>query len=109
MAPCLGVLAAARVEAKQASGDWSTPGLAQPDDMQQRFSKLSNGTKVPQLADGKGRRAEAGDRVQFEYVLRRSNGYFIYSCAPGSLSACGQQLAAIRTYKQFASCYSKEI
>ena len=69
------------VLAKQASGDWSTPGLAQPDEMQQRFFKLSNGAKVQQLADGKGRPAEAGDRVLFDYVLRRSNGYFIYSCA----------------------------
>lgn len=68
--------------AKQASGDWSTPGLAQPDEMQQRFFKLDNGTKVQQLADGKGRQAVAGDRVLFDYVLRRSNGYFIYSCVP---------------------------
>lgn len=68
--------------AKQTSGDWSTPGLAQPDDMQQRFFKLDNGVKVQQLTSGAGRQAEVGDRVLFDYVLRRSNGYFIYACAP---------------------------
>ena len=70
--------------AKGAAGDWSTPGLAQPDDMQERFFKLDNGTKVQQLVGGSGTAAGEGDRVLIDYVLRRNNGYFIYSCAPAS-------------------------
>jgi hypothetical protein len=69
-------------DAEQASGDWSSPGLAKPDDQQQAFFKLANGTQVQQLTQGNGAAAVAGDRVMFEYVLRRSNGYFIYSCVP---------------------------
>ena len=69
--------------AKQAGGDWSTPGLAQSDDMQQKFYKLENGTQVQQLTEGAGKEAASGDRVLFDYVLRRSNGYFIYSTMEG--------------------------
>lgn len=43
-----------------------------------RFSKLANGVKIQQLTEGSGPQAQAGDRVVFDYVLRRSNGYFIY-------------------------------
>jgi hypothetical protein len=70
--------------------DGSGTGLNQPDDMQQKFYKLDNGVKVQQLVDGTGKPgAKAGDRVLFDYVLRRSNGYFIYACAalPGVCSA----------------------
>lgn len=47
-----------------------------------RFSKLSNGVKIQQLTEGSGTPAQAGDKVLFDYVLRRSNGYFIYGYAP---------------------------
>jgi hypothetical protein len=40
--------------------------------------KLGNGVKMQLLASGSGREAQVGDRVLFDYVLRRSNGYFIY-------------------------------
>ena len=76
---------AAQSKSTAASGDWSTPGLAQSDDMQQKFYKIGNGVKVQQLTDGKGTASKAGDKVLFDYVLRRSNGYFIYAYAFGKL------------------------
>jgi hypothetical protein len=47
-----------------------------------RFLKLDNGEKMQLLASGHGEAVKPGDRVLFDYILRRSNGYFLYSCAP---------------------------
>lgn len=77
---CSSFLAAvAPSSAKVAAGDWSSPGLAAPeDDAAPKFFKTARGVKVQQLAAGSGPEAQSGDFVLFDYVLRRSNGYFIY-------------------------------
>lgn len=41
------------------------------------------GVKIEVLADGTGPEAQPGDRVLLDFVLRRSNGYFVYSSAGG--------------------------
>ena len=48
-----------------------------------RFSKAPSGTKIQELALGRGPAAENGKRVSIDFVLRRSNGYFIYSTVEG--------------------------
>lgn len=98
VAAALGASAALNLpdaHAKPSAGDWSTPGLAQPDDVQEKFFKLENGTKVQQLVGGSGTAAGAGDRVLIDYVLRRNNGYFIYSCASCSSCCCRCCLVSI--------------
>lgn len=70
----------APVQAKTTAGDWSSPGLATPeDDDQPKFFKTASGAKVQQLTAGSGPEAKPGDSVLLDYVLRRANGYFIYS------------------------------
>jgi hypothetical protein len=65
--------------AKVATGDWSSPGLATPEDeYAPKFFKTASGVKVQELAPGSGPTAQTGDFVLFDYVLRRANGYFIY-------------------------------
>lgn len=44
-----------------------------------RFVKKSNGIRIQELEAGSGEVAQTGDVVVVDYVLRRSNGYFIYS------------------------------
>ena len=39
--------------------------------------------KVQELVKGRGPAAKNGDRIELEYVLRRTNGYFIYSTREG--------------------------
>ena len=66
------------------AGDWSTPGLAAPvDDAAPKFFKTPSGVKVQELAIGNGAEVHKGDRVLVDYVLRRSNGYFIYGTIEG--------------------------
>uniref|UniRef100_A0A383VMA4 peptidylprolyl isomerase n=1 Tax=Tetradesmus obliquus TaxID=3088 RepID=A0A383VMA4_TETOB len=66
------------------SGDWSSPGLAAPEDENlPKFFKTASGVKVQELAPGSGQEAKAGDSVLIDYVLRRNNGYFIYSTIEG--------------------------
>ena len=48
-----------------------------------RFSKTASGVKVQELGLGKGREARADSRVEVDFVLRRPNGYFIYSTVQG--------------------------
>ena len=48
-----------------------------------RFSKTVSGVKVQELGLGKGREAHANSRVEVDFVLRRPNGYFIYSTVQG--------------------------
>lgn len=65
-------------------GDWSSPGLGAPvDPFQPRFVKLFSGVRFQDLNVGSGPVAGPGDMVLFDYVLRRSNGYFIYSTVEG--------------------------
>lgn len=40
------------------------------------------GVRYQELNIGSGPAASSGDVVLFDYVLRRSNGYFIYGAAP---------------------------
>jgi FKBP-type peptidyl-prolyl cis-trans isomerase len=67
------------------SGDWSTPGLAETEDTSAPpFKKLPSGVVVQNLIEGTGvRGAAAGDTLLVDYVLRRANGYFIYSTMEG--------------------------
>lgn len=68
------------------SGDWSSPGLSAPiDPSAPKFRKTASGALIQDLIDGSGNRAEAcdGDEVLVDYVLRRANGYFIYSTVEG--------------------------
>lgn len=48
-----------------------------------RFFKTPAGVKVQELAKGSGPEAKPGDRLEVDYVLRRTNGYFIYSTREG--------------------------
>lgn len=64
------------------AGEWSSPGLNTPiDPSAPKFFKLSSGVKVQELAVGADPtntlEAQEGDTVLFDYILRRSNGYFI--------------------------------
>lgn len=64
-------------------GDWATPGLAAPEDeFAPKFFK-KNGVAIQELVPGAGLEARRGDRVLVDYVLRRSNGYFIYATIEG--------------------------
>ena len=65
--------------------DWAAPGLAKgpDDDVGPEFYKTPDGTKVQVLAAGSGEAPDEGDTVVFDYVLRRSNGYFVYSTVEG--------------------------
>ncbi|KXZ43172.1 hypothetical protein GPECTOR_99g807 [Gonium pectorale] len=65
-------------------GDWSSPGLGAPvDPSQPRFVKLPSGVRFQELNVGSGPAAATGDTILFDYVLRRSNGYFIYGTVEG--------------------------
>jgi FKBP-type peptidyl-prolyl cis-trans isomerase len=49
-----------------------------------KFYKTASGVKVQEVAPGRGgQAAQMGDAVLFDYVLRRSNGYFIYATVEG--------------------------
>ncbi|KAF8064588.1 POLR3F [Scenedesmus sp. PABB004] len=63
---------------------WSSPGLAAPDDPDlPKFFRTPSGVKVQELTPGSGPAAAPGDAVLVDYVLRRINGYFIYSTVEG--------------------------
>lgn len=65
-------------------GDWSSPGLGAPiDPAAPKFVKLPSGVRYQELNVGTGPQAAPGDQVLFDYVLRRSNGYFIYGTVEG--------------------------
>lgn len=66
------------------AGDWSSPGLASPEDEGvPRFFKTESGVKVQELVEGSGPEATTGNHVLLDFVLRRSNGYFIYGTVEG--------------------------
>uniref|UniRef100_A0A453NKM3 peptidylprolyl isomerase n=1 Tax=Aegilops tauschii subsp. strangulata TaxID=200361 RepID=A0A453NKM3_AEGTS len=44
-----------------------------------RYRKLDSGVKLEDVVDGEGPVAREGDLVQFNYVCRRANGYFVHS------------------------------
>ncbi|MQL67964.1 hypothetical protein Taro_000234 [Colocasia esculenta] len=44
-----------------------------------RYRKLNSGVKIQDIVDGEGAEAMEGDAVEFNYVCRRSNGYFVHS------------------------------
>lgn len=48
------------------------------DDNLPKFFKTANGVRVQEVIVGKGPQVQPGDAVLIDYVLRRSNGYFIY-------------------------------
>eukprot|EP00887_Chlorella_sp_A99_P007910 scaffold12.g7910.t1 len=47
------------------------------------FVRTPDGVKVQVVAEGSGPAAAPGDRLLLDYVLRRDNGYFIYSTVEG--------------------------
>ncbi|GAB4818133.1 hypothetical protein N2152v2_005179 [Parachlorella kessleri] len=47
------------------------------------FFKTASGVRVQVLAEGSGAQVQPGDSVLIDYVLRRSNGYFIYGTVEG--------------------------
>ncbi|GLI65625.1 hypothetical protein VaNZ11_009195 [Volvox africanus] len=76
--------AGAKLNASTDPGDWSSPGLGAPvDPSQPSFVKLPSGVRFQDLNLGSGPVAGPGDTVLFDYVLRRSNGYFIYGTVEG--------------------------
>eukprot|EP00198_Chlamydomonas_reinhardtii_P011648 XP_001700985.1 peptidyl-prolyl cis-trans isomerase, FKBP-type [Chlamydomonas reinhardtii] len=84
----VGLLRPAPAGAKGAApvdpGDWSSPGLGAPvDPNAPKFVKLPSGVRYQELNIGSGPAASSGDVVLFDYVLRRSNGYFIYGTVEG--------------------------
>ncbi|KAJ4777565.1 Peptidylprolyl isomerase [Rhynchospora pubera] len=63
---------------------YAAPSLSAPlQDMKDpdilRYYKLENGVKIQDIVDGEGTQAHEGDLVEFNYVCRRSNGYFVHS------------------------------
>ncbi|KAG9448511.1 hypothetical protein H6P81_008476 [Aristolochia fimbriata] len=44
-----------------------------------RSQKLPSGVRIQDIVDGEGEEAHEGDFVEFNYVCRRSNGYFVHS------------------------------
>ncbi|KAL8129174.1 hypothetical protein V2J09_018329 [Rumex salicifolius] len=41
--------------------------------------KLPSGVRIQDITEGEGREAQEGDFIEFNYVCRRANGYFVYS------------------------------
>ena len=67
-------------------GDWSSNGLAEPErEGELEFVKTGSGAAYQKFVqrDDTGPAAKAGDAVEVDYVLRRPNGYFIYSTIEG--------------------------
>lgn len=66
-------------------GDWSSPGLSSNEENTYgpRFVEQQDGLLVQDLLEGKGDEATIGDRIIFDYVCRRSNGYFVYGTVEG--------------------------
>ncbi|KAG7668435.1 putative Peptidyl-prolyl cis-trans isomerase FKBP16-1, chloroplastic [Nannochloris sp. 'desiccata'] len=62
----------------KAATDW-----AAADDSAPKFFKTPSGVPYQQLSEGSGREARHGNKVLVDFVLRRSNGYFIYGTVEG--------------------------
>ncbi|CAA0832478.1 Peptidyl-prolyl cis-trans isomerase FKBP16-1-chloroplastic [Striga hermonthica] len=44
-----------------------------------RTIKLASGVRIQDIVEGQGQEALEGDTIEFNYVCRRSNGYFVHS------------------------------
>ncbi|XP_058112836.1 peptidyl-prolyl cis-trans isomerase FKBP16-1, chloroplastic-like [Magnolia sinica] len=53
------------------------PEMKEPEII--RSLKLRSGVKIQDIVEGEGVEAHEGDLVEFNYVCRRSNGYFVHS------------------------------
>ncbi|EYU27467.1 hypothetical protein ABFS82_13G155700 [Erythranthe guttata] len=51
--------------------------MKEPDVL--RTLKLASGVRIQDIVEGQGTEAREGDTVEFNYVCRRSNGYFVHS------------------------------
>ncbi|KAL3821151.1 hypothetical protein ACJIZ3_007056 [Penstemon smallii] len=51
--------------------------MKEPDVL--RTLKLASGVRLQDIVEGQGKEAREGDLVEFHYVCRRSNGYFVHS------------------------------
>lgn len=81
--------------AARVAGDWSSPGLGGAstrktgegeegeETTSPRFYMTPSRVKVQELSQGQGRSANIGDKLLIDFVLRRSNGYFIYGTVEG--------------------------
>ncbi|XP_061362232.1 peptidyl-prolyl cis-trans isomerase FKBP16-1, chloroplastic [Gastrolobium bilobum] len=64
---------------------YASPAFAAPimPDMKEpeviRTLKLASGVRIQDIVEGEGPEAHAGDLVEFNYVCRRANGYFVFS------------------------------
>ncbi|XP_019447044.1 PREDICTED: peptidyl-prolyl cis-trans isomerase FKBP16-1, chloroplastic [Lupinus angustifolius] len=64
---------------------YASPALAAPviPDINEpeviRTFKLPSGVRIQDIVEGEGPEAHSGDLVEFNYVCRRANGYFVYS------------------------------
>nr|XP_027190393.1 peptidyl-prolyl cis-trans isomerase FKBP16-1, chloroplastic isoform X2 [Cicer arietinum] len=64
---------------------YAYPALAAPimPDMNEpeviRTLKLASGVRIQDIIEGEGPEAHDGDLVEFNYVCRRANGYFVFS------------------------------
>ncbi|CAA6670111.1 unnamed protein product [Spirodela intermedia] len=50
-----------------------------PANIRTQIRKLNSGVKIQEIVEGEGAEAQEGDVVEFNYVCRRSNGYFVHS------------------------------
>ncbi|XP_078438447.1 peptidyl-prolyl cis-trans isomerase FKBP16-1, chloroplastic-like [Wolffia australiana] len=50
-----------------------------PENVSMQVRKLKSGVKFQEIVEGEGVEAHEGDFVEFNYVCRRSNGYFVHS------------------------------
>ncbi|CAA7407158.1 unnamed protein product [Spirodela intermedia] len=55
------------------------PVLSAPMKDPNPIRKLNSGVKIQEIVEGEGAEAQEGDVVEFNYVCRRSNGYFVHS------------------------------
>ncbi|XP_002964205.2 peptidyl-prolyl cis-trans isomerase FKBP16-1, chloroplastic isoform X1 [Selaginella moellendorffii] len=53
------------------------PMMVEPD--LPKFRRTSSGLKIQEVSEGIGPEARRGRIVEFNYVCRRSNGYYVYS------------------------------
>ncbi|AQK72124.1 Peptidyl-prolyl cis-trans isomerase FKBP16-1 chloroplastic [Zea mays] len=63
-----------------------TPTRAKKPDVT-RYRKLGSGVILEDVVKGEGAEAREGDLVQFNYVCRRANGYFVHRCVVEFLDA----------------------
>jgi FKBP-type peptidyl-prolyl cis-trans isomerase len=63
----------------KAASDWASAD----DDGAPKFFKTPNGVPYQVLSEGTGKEAHRGNKVLVDFVLRRSNGYFIYGTVEG--------------------------